>query len=132
MFFQRERLEARAEALKAEVASEHSESRPSKSARAYAKTYKPGPPVVPFLITLHYINEIVIRKRGAFVELMCRYWSLEREARRGAPLLRWLNPKPWTSSAGGRIRTDEEIIAKLGVCAAFRNRGFSVSCIWRS
>ncbi|KAF8270626.1 PHD-zinc-finger like domain-containing protein [Lactarius quietus] len=119
----RERLEARAEALKAEAASEHSEAKSSKSARAYAKTYKPGPPVVPSLILsriLQYINKIVIRKRGEFVELVCRYWSLKREARRGAPLLRRLHLEPWTASAGGRVQTDEEKVAKLDLTKCLR------------
>jgi hypothetical protein len=119
----RERLEARAEALKAEAASEHYEAKSSKSARAYAKTYKPGPPVVPSLILsriLQYINKIVIRKRGEFVELVCRYWSLKREARRGAPLLRRLHLEPWTASAGGRVQTDEEKVAKLDLTKCLR------------
>jgi hypothetical protein len=135
VFCKRERLEARAEALIAEAASEHSEAKSSKSARAYAKTYKPGPPVVPSLILsriLQYINKIVIRKRSEFVELVCRYWSLKREARRGAPLLRRLHLEPWTASAGGRVQTDEEKVAKLDVRAAFRNRSFPVSCMWHS
>lgn len=119
----RERLEARAEALKVEAASEHSEAKSSKSARAYAKTYKPGPPVVPSLILsriLQYINKIVIRKRSEFVELVCRYWSLKREARRGAPLLKRLHLEPWTASAGGRVQTDEEKVAKLDLTKCLR------------
>jgi hypothetical protein len=114
----REKLETRAEALKAEAALEHSEAMSSKSARAYAKTYKPGPPVVPSLILsriLQYINKIVIRKRSEFVELVCRYWSLKREARRGAPLLKRLHLEPWTASASCSIETDEEKVAKLEV-----------------
>lgn len=132
MLCKRERLEARTEALKAEAASEHSEAKSSKSARAYAKTYKPGPPVVPSLILsriLQYINKIVMRKRSEFVELVCRYWSLKREARRGAPLLRRLHLEPWTASAGGRVQTDEEKVAKLDVRLAFRNRSCIVSYV---
>lgn len=104
--------------MKAEAASEHSEAKSSKSARAYAKTYKPGPPVVPSLILsriLQYINKIVIRKRSEFVELVCRYWSLKREVRRGAPLLKRLHLEPWTASASSSIETDEEKVAKLEV-----------------
>ncbi|KAH9987165.1 PHD-zinc-finger like domain-containing protein [Russula compacta] len=119
----RERLEARAEAFKAEAALEHSETKSSKSARAYAKTYKPGPPVVPSLILsriLQYINKISIRKRSEFVELVCRYWSLKREARRGAPLLKRLHLEPWTASASSRIQTDEEKVAKLELTKRLR------------
>ncbi|KAI9513021.1 PHD-zinc-finger like domain-containing protein [Russula earlei] len=119
----RERLEARAEALKAEAALQHSEAKSSKSARAYAKTYKPGPPVVPLLILsriLQYINKIVIRKRSEFVELVCRYWSLKREVRRGAPLLKRLHLEPWTASASCRIQTDEEKVTKLELTKRLR------------
>ncbi|KAI0294314.1 hypothetical protein B0F90DRAFT_1757461 [Multifurca ochricompacta] len=119
----REKLEARAEALRAEAGSEHSEAKSSKSARAYAKTYKPGPPVVPALILsriLQYINKITIRKRAEFVELVCRYWSLKREARRGAPLLKRLHLEPWTASTGSRVQTDEEKVAKLELTRRLR------------
>jgi NuA3 HAT complex component NTO1 len=40
---------------------------------------------------LKYTMKISIRKREPFVEKLCRYWSLKREARRGAPLLKRLH-----------------------------------------
>ncbi|KAH9971755.1 hypothetical protein BGW80DRAFT_1319898 [Lactifluus volemus] len=119
----REKLEARVEALRVEAALEHSDAKSSKSARAYAKTYKPGPPVVPSLILsriLQYINKIVIRKRSEFVELVCRYWSLKREVRRGAPLLKRLHLEPWTASTGNRVQTDEEKVGKLELAKRLR------------
>jgi NuA3 HAT complex component NTO1 len=76
----------------------------TKTARAHAKSYRPGPPVVPRLIVgllLEYVAKLAIRKKGGFVEKLCRYWSLKREARRGAPLLKRLHLEvslhPWTS-----------------------------------
>jgi NuA3 HAT complex component NTO1 len=90
----------------------------SKSARAYAKTYKPGPPLVPALIVdriMHYIGKVTIRKKADFILMMCRYWSLKREARRGAPLLKRLHLEPWTASAGNKVHSEEEKAMKLEV-----------------
>lgn len=94
-------------------------ARLSKSARAYAKTYKPGPPLVPNIIVdriLTYIGKVVIRKKNEFVWMMCRYWSLKREARRGAPLLKRLHLEPWTAaSSGGQGQSEEDKAMKLEV-----------------
>ncbi|KAH8102212.1 PHD-zinc-finger like domain-containing protein [Cristinia sonorae] len=88
----------------------------SKTARAYAKTYKPGPPIVPHIIVrriLQYISKINIRHKEKFVLLVCKYWSLKREVRRGAPLLKRLHLEPWTANSGGRAHTDEDKAIKL-------------------
>jgi NuA3 HAT complex component NTO1 len=66
----------------------------TKTARAHAKSYRPGPPIVPHIIVqsvIDYVAKINIRKRQGLVERVCRYWSLKREARRGAPLLKRLH-----------------------------------------
>lgn len=91
-------------------------ARLSKSARAYAKTYKPGPPLVPNLIVeriMQYIGKVVVRKKSEFILMMCKYWSLKREARRGAPLLKRLHLEPWTASSGNKLQTNEEKAMKL-------------------
>lgn len=97
--------------------------RSSKKARAYAKTYKLGPPLVPALIVrriMDYIGKVGVRRKPEFVYLVCRYWSLKREARRGAPLLKRLHLEPWTASTASRQQTDEEKLAKLEVRATSR------------
>jgi NuA3 HAT complex component NTO1 len=120
--FQKEQADIREAALQAEEEDDEDEYKSaqlSKSARAYAKTYKPGPPLVPAIIIeriLQYINKTTIRKKPDFVALMCRYWSLKREARRGAPLLKRLHLEPWTASTGAKMQGEEEKVMKLEVC----------------
>ncbi|KAH9893591.1 hypothetical protein C8Q73DRAFT_761641 [Cubamyces lactineus] len=118
----REQLEARLAALRAqrtdgsEGEDGQTNSKSNKSARAYAKTYKPGPPLVPRIIVnriLQYISRISIRHKPEFVQLVCRYWSLKREARRGAPLLKRLHLEPWTALSGSKQQTDEDKVMKL-------------------
>ena len=100
----------------------------SKTARAYAKTYKPGPPLVPRIMVariLQYVERIRLRHKTELVHLVCRYWSLKREARRGAPLLKRLHLEPWTALSGSRQQTDEEKAMKLDVSRSFKAVDFA-------
>lgn len=114
-------------ALEQEAAREQtgpSKELATKSARAYAKTYKPGPPLVPAIIVERinrYINRIKIRKKVEFIQQLSRYWSLKREARRGAPLLKRLHLEPWTANAGAKVLTHEEKTMRLDVCSSLTN-----------
>ena len=66
----------------------------NKAARAYARTYKTGVPLVPqYIVTrvMDYISKATPRKKPHVVLAICKYWSLKREARRGAPLLKRLH-----------------------------------------
>ncbi|WVN87938.1 uncharacterized protein L203_103135 [Cryptococcus depauperatus CBS 7841] len=95
-----------------------------KSAQAHSKSFRPGPPIVPKIIVdkvLEYIGKIQLRKKNAAVERICRYWSLKREARRGAPLLKRLHLEPWTASNSGKIQSAAEKAQKLKFLQMLRN-----------
>ncbi|KAF7370922.1 Bromodomain and phd finger-containing protein 3 [Mycena sanguinolenta] len=121
----KEQADIREAALQAEEEEEddqYQSAQLSKSARAYNKTYKPGPPLVPAIIIdriLQYISKTTIRKKQDFVASMCKYWSLKREARRGAPLLKRLHLEPWTASTSLKTQGEEEKVMKLELRSAF-------------
>ncbi|KAK4684246.1 NuA3 HAT complex component NTO1, partial [Tremellales sp. Uapishka_1] len=95
----------------------------TKSARAHAKSYRPGPPIVPGMILKRlydYVQKVQIRKRQPFVERLCRYWSLKREARRGAPLLKRLHLEPWTASNASKQETEAEKAKKMQLLIGLR------------
>jgi NuA3 HAT complex component NTO1 len=115
----------RTAALEAEEAQEYTTPNSqlaAKSARAYAKTYKPGPPLVPAIVVdriMLYTEKLRYRKKIDFARMLCRYWSLKREARRGAPLLKRLHLEPWTASAGAKVQTEEDRLMRLDVWSIF-------------
>ncbi|KAL7280296.1 hypothetical protein ACG7TL_005210 [Trametes sanguinea] len=106
----REQQEVRAAALRAqrtdgsEAEDGQANAKSNKSARAYAKTYKPGPPLVPRIIVsriLQYISRISIRHKAEFVQLR-------------------LHLEPWTASSGSKQQTDEEKVMKLELMRVLR------------
>ncbi|ORZ05888.1 hypothetical protein BCR41DRAFT_425300 [Lobosporangium transversale] len=98
-------------------------SRTSKAALAHQKHYTPGAPLAPMFIVnrlLPFVSKLgaktsAMRKVSAlnFVYTICKYWSLKRESRRGAPLLKRLHLEPWTASASAHRQTEEEKLKKL-------------------
>ncbi|KAF9423049.1 nuA3 HAT complex component nto1 [Podila epigama] len=95
----------------------------SKAALAHQKHYTPGAPLAPMYIVnrlLPFVTRLsaktsAARKTSAlsFLYTICKYWSLKRESRRGAPLLKRLHLEPWTASATAHRQTEEEKLKKL-------------------
>ncbi|EJU03785.1 hypothetical protein DACRYDRAFT_64824, partial [Dacryopinax primogenitus] len=88
----------------------------TKAALAHSSGYAPPAPIIPAYIydrVLAYILKIRVLKKRDFLALVCKYWSLKREARRGAPLLKRLHLEPWTASSTNRHKTDEQKARQL-------------------
>jgi hypothetical protein len=72
-------------------------SRSSKAARAHQHQYTSGAPIAPEYIVTKLENLKALRsaphlrRKSQLVISICRYWSLKRESRRGAPLLKRLH-----------------------------------------
>lgn len=87
-----------------------------KSARAYKKSYRAGPTLVPAFVlnrVLDHISKIQVRKKPQLTVQIAKYWSLKREARRGAPLLKRLHLEPWTATTSNKEQSDAERVKKL-------------------
>ncbi|BGP15944.1 hypothetical protein JCM10213_003625 [Rhodosporidiobolus nylandii] len=97
-----------------------------KTARGYQSSSSPsnGPPVVPAAIAekvVQYIHKVKLPGKKEVVNLISRYWSLKREARRGAPLLKRIHLEPWTASATSRQHSDADKAHKLELIRLLRN-----------
>ncbi|GAA5912306.1 hypothetical protein JCM8208_001328, partial [Rhodotorula glutinis] len=114
----------------------------TKSARAYQTTSSRAPPVVPHKLAeriVAYLSAPASRAPGQggsggqggggiklankkeVVNVVCRYWSLKREARRGAPLLKRIHLEPWTASATARQQSEADKAHKLELLRLVRN-----------
>ena len=66
-----------------------------KQSRAYNKSFRSvGPPIIPqycFDNIWNHVKYLKVNNLKKFVTTVCRYWSLKREHRRGAPLLKRLH-----------------------------------------
>lgn len=78
----------------------------TKAARAHHHQYSTGVPIVPDIILskidhLPHVRFSTLKKRQQVVTAVAHYWSLKRESRRGAPLLKRLHLEPWTAHKEG-------------------------------
>ncbi|GAA5970804.1 hypothetical protein JCM11641_004461 [Rhodosporidiobolus odoratus] len=97
-----------------------------KTARGYKSSSAPanGPPVVPAAIAervVAYVGKFKMGGKKEVVNLVCRYWSLKREARRGAPLLKRIHLEPWTASATTLQHSEADKAHKLELIRLLRN-----------
>ncbi|SCV67412.1 BQ2448_5023 [Microbotryum intermedium] len=109
--------------LQVVLANPKASSFSTKTQRAYKKSYTSGPPLVPSYILDRvnaYVSRIKIANKRQFMNQLCRYWSLKRESRRGAPLLKRLHLEPWTASASMRQQSDVERAKKLELMRLLR------------
>ncbi|KAI8365086.1 PHD-zinc-finger like domain-containing protein [Blakeslea trispora] len=81
---------------------QHLNANDHKIARAHQHHYSTGAPIAPDII-LQKIDRLPcvylsgVRKLPQLVNAVAHYWSLKRESRRGAPLLKRLHLEPWTA-----------------------------------
>ncbi|KAI8984752.1 hypothetical protein BDF20DRAFT_407260 [Mycotypha africana] len=61
-----------------------------------------------------------LKKKSSVIEQLCRYWSMKRQDRRGAPLLKRLHLEPWTASASELMETEVEKAHKAAAMIALR------------
>ncbi|KNE98684.1 hypothetical protein PSTG_08053 [Puccinia striiformis f. sp. tritici PST-78] len=95
-----------------------------KSARAYQKSYSSGPPLVPELIfqrLMQHSSKLRCTQRKTVINMICKYWSLKREVRRGAPLLKRLHLEPWTAAGSTSSTNEEDRRRKYGLLIAVRH-----------
>ncbi|KAG9291594.1 hypothetical protein G9A89_022013 [Geosiphon pyriformis] len=100
------------------------ESSNSKAARAYNHSYSASAPIAPAIIMQKLVNVFLkqkgIQKKQELVASVCKYWSLKRESRRGAPLLKRLHLEPWTASASAHKQTEAEKAIRFELLRALR------------
>ncbi|KAI8096646.1 PHD-zinc-finger like domain-containing protein [Halteromyces radiatus] len=97
-----------------------------KAARAHQHHYSAGAPIAPdyILTRLEQIKLVRqathLKKRSQLIASICRYWSLKRESRRGAPLLKRLHLEPWTASSSQLKQTEVEKAHKASAMMSLR------------
>ena len=100
-------------------------TREKKMAQAHKHGFSSMGPVAPQFVLDQIMQRldqerIIIRQRQRFIPQVCRYWSLKRQQRRGAPFLKRLHLEPWTAFSTA-IRESEAIrLARFRVLSQIR------------
>ncbi|CEP19970.1 hypothetical protein [Parasitella parasitica] len=97
----------------------------SKAARAHQHQYTAGAPIAPEYIldkleNLQCVRQTKLKKKASLITSICRYWSLKRESRRGAPLLKRLHLEPWTASSSELKQSEVEKAQKASSMMSLR------------
>ncbi|OAC99634.1 hypothetical protein MUCCIDRAFT_128622, partial [Mucor lusitanicus CBS 277.49] len=97
----------------------------SKAARAHQHQYTAGAPIAPEYVldkleNLPCVRHAKIKKKSNLIVSICRYWSLKRESRRGAPLLKRLHLEPWTASSSELKQSEVEKAQKASSMMSLR------------
>ncbi|KAI8646821.1 PHD-zinc-finger like domain-containing protein [Parasitella parasitica] len=97
----------------------------SKAARAHQHQYTAGAPIAPEYIldkleNLQCVRQTKLKKKASLITSICRYWSLKRESRRGAPLLKRLHLEPWTASSSELKQSEVEKAHKASSMMSLR------------
>ncbi|EPB87506.1 hypothetical protein HMPREF1544_05700 [Mucor circinelloides 1006PhL] len=97
----------------------------SKAARAHQHQYTAGAPIAPEYVldkleNLQCVRQAKIKKKSNLIASICRYWSLKRESRRGAPLLKRLHLEPWTASSSELKQSEVEKAQKASSMMSLR------------
>ena len=91
-----------------------------------------GAPVVPAVLyesVESFLQRFAVRKRKEFAADMCRYWTLKREAKRGAALIKRLQLQMETFSSMEITRRDFAAMGAIGNARLQRRIGFAESRI---
>jgi NuA3 HAT complex component NTO1 len=87
-----------------------------------------GAPVIPAVVydsVENLLQRMTIRKRKEFASDMCRYWTLKREARRGAPLIKRLQLQMEMFSSMEITRRDFAAMGAAGGPRLQRRKSFT-------
>ncbi|KAI0226522.1 hypothetical protein L0F63_001137 [Massospora cicadina] len=115
--FAQKQLEAqKARSYRRDSTDSESDGGISKSARAHNQSFMTTEAVIPphiFSKVLKSLAKFKIRRPMHFLDEVCKYWSLKKEDRRNAPLIKRLHLEPWTATPSA-LKSEEEKLAIYG------------------